>query len=238
MTKRLLFLILILGLFLALTTLAFAADDDDSADDDSADDDSADDDSADDDEADDDDADDDDAAGGTFFDSSVEFTNPLALEPETPYEFTILVTNNATLGEEKGDWINQVDLILPSQDYSEPELEEPAPLYGDTGDDYEIDHWEASFDANTATITWQAFGVVTSVAYGDIREGDSLSFQFVATTDAVPSNTFLWVLYSDEGNTVNGEACPGGCDDDDDAVDDDDAAGDDDDDDDSGGCGC
>ena len=221
MTRRLLFLMLIIGLSLAMTTLAFAADDDD--DNDAVDDD-------------DDAVDDDDDAGGTFYDSTVEFTNPPALEADTQYEFTINVTNATMLGEEKGDWIYQVDLTMASQDYvvSEEELTAPAPLYGATGDDTEIDRWEASFDVNTATITWQAFGVVTTVNIGDIREGDFLPFQFVATADSVPSDGFMWVLYSDEGNVVSGtayineeEPTP--------EVDDDDAAGDDDDD---SGCGC
>ena len=221
MTRRLLILMLIVGLSLALTTLAFAADDDDELDDD---------------EADDDEADDDDATGGTFYESTVEFTNPLALDADTQYEFTIVVTNAATPGEKKGDWINQVDLTMASQDYivDDENLTAPSPLYGDTGDETEIDRWEASFDANTATITWQAFGVVTSVAYGDIREGDFLSFQFVATSDSVPTDGFLWVLYTDEENFVSGTAYVGEEPDDDDTADDDDSGDDDDD----SGCGC
>ena len=236
MTRRLLFIMLIIGLSLAMTTLAFAADDDD--DNDAVDDD--DDTVPDDDDTvpdDDDDAvDDDDDDGGTFYDSDIEITNPLALEADSQFEFTINVTNATTLGEEKGDWIYQVDLTMASQDYvvSEEDLSAPAPLYGATGDDTEIDRWEASFDVNTATITWQAFGVVTTVNIGDIREGDFLSFQFVATTDSVPSDGFMWVLYSDEGNVVSGTAYVG---EEPDIDDDDDTAGGGDDDDDSG-CGC
>lgn len=192
--------------------------------------------------------DDDDTAGDDddFFASTVEFTSPEALDPDQEYQFFFEVTNNAVLNpDEKGDWINQVDLSMPSSDYvvNEGELEAPEPLHGDTGDETEIEKWEVSFDPNTVTITWQAFGVVTSADYGDIREGDVLTFNFVATTDSIPTGTlesgvgFNWVLYSDEGNMVNGTAYIG-----EDIVDDDDdddtTPSGDDDDDSGGGCGC
>jgi hypothetical protein len=242
MTRK--FLLLMLMLSFVMTSVAFAQVDDD--DDTMADDD--DDTMADDDDDDDSMDDDDDTAGDDddFFNSSLEFDSPTALEADKEYEFIFTVTNTAVEGDEKADWINQVDLTMPSQDYAvnEAELDAPDPLYGNTGDEFEIDRWEVSFDPNTSTISWQCFGVVTSVNYGDIREGDFLSFQFLATTDSVPTGTvesdigFDWILYSDEGNMVTGTAYIGteGPDDDDD--DDDDVAGDDDDDSGGGGCGC
>jgi hypothetical protein len=251
MTRKFLLLMLMLSMTLVMTGVAFAQvdDDDDTMLDD--DDDTMMDDDDDTTMDDDDDSmdDDDDTAGDDddFFNSTLEFDSPTVLEADKEYEFIFTVTNTAVEGTEKADWINQVDLTMPSQDYAvnESELTAPDPLYGNTGDDFEIDRWEVSFDPNTSTISWQCFGVVTSVNYGDIREGDFLSFQFVATTDSVPTGTvdsdvgFDWILYSDEGNMVTGTAfigaeTPGGDDDDDDTVD----IGDDDDDSGGGGCGC
>jgi hypothetical protein len=240
MRNKLMIMMLMLCLVLAGATVASAQVDDDDDDDNDT---MADDDDDDDDDTagDDDDSGDDDG----FFASTVEFTSPDALDPNEEYEFIFEVTNNALLDpDQKGDWINQVDLSMPSGDYvvDENELTAPVPLYGDTGDETEIEKWEVSFDPNTVTITWQAFGVVTSANYGDIREGDVLPFQFVATTDSTPTGTlesgigFNWVLYSDEGNTVSGTAYigdEGPADDDDDDTD----SGDDDDDS-GGGCGC
>ena len=232
MARTVFILLLLFSFILVMSSVAMAQDDDDDNDT-TGDDDSADDDSADDDD---------------FYSSELYFESPSALEPSETYEFMFTVVNHAIAPDDKGivkgDWINQVDLTMPSTDYlvDESQLTAPIPLYGDTGDETEIEKWEVSFDHNTTTITWQAFGVVTSVNYGDIREGDFLSFQFVATTDAEPTGTwesetpFLWVLYSDEGNTVAGEAYIGEQIDDDD--DDNDADKGDDDDDSGGGCGC
>ena len=177
-----------------------------------------------------------------FYASTVDFVMPEALDAEAMYEFIFEVTNNAVAEREKADWIKQVDLMMPSQEYvvDENELTAPNPLYGDTDDVTEIDRWEVSFDSNTSTITWQCFGVVTSAEYGDIREGDTLSFSFVATTDVnedgIATDGFNWILYSDEGNMVSGTSYIG-----EDSLDDDDNDDDNDDnnnDDDSGGGGC
>jgi hypothetical protein len=249
-------LMLMLSMTLVMTSVAVAQydDDDDTVVDDDDDTTMDDDDDTtmddDDDTMDDDDdsMDDDDDTGpddDDFFSSTLKFDSPAALEAEQEYEFVFTVTNASVEEPEKSDWINQVDLTMPSQDYvvNEEELSAPVPLYGDTGDEFEIDRWEVSFDPNTSTITWQCFGVVTSINYGDIREGDFLSFQFVATTDAVPTGTieseigFDWILYSDEGNMVTGTSYIGQ-DDDDDDDDNDTVPGDDDDDSGGGGCGC
>jgi len=222
MPKRMLFWVLVLGLTLAFASIAIAQDDDDTATDD--------DDTA----ADDDDtaADDDDDTGGEdgFFASTVEFTEPTALTPSEQLLFTFTVTNNAVAGEAKGDWINQVDLTMPSQDYvvDEESLTAPDPLH--TAD---VEKWEVSFDPTTVTITWQTLAAATSMNYGDIREGEWLAFEFTATTDAEATDGFDWALYSDEGNIVTGTAWIEVPDDDDDDTD---VGDDDDDDDDDAGC--
>lgn len=85
--------------------------------------------------------DEDDATGSTFYDSTVEFLEPQDLEPNTRYEFVLLVTNAAVKGEEKTDWINRIDIFLPSMDYDIEAIYAPEPLHNDTGDETEIDRW-------------------------------------------------------------------------------------------------
>ena len=97
------------------------------------------------------------------------------------------------------------------------------------------------FDYTNKTITWQSFGTVTTVEYGDIREQDVQTFAFIATTDQYPTDGFAWTLFGDDGSFLEGlwNFVP---EPDDDTIDDDtfepddDDGGDDDDDDD--GCGC
>ena len=189
----------------------------------------------------------------TFNDSFIEFTAPPAgLDPDTLYEFEFTVYNMSTYDPlVKGEWIYMVDLTMPSDDYNvdEMSLVAPTPLHGDPGEgEYRILNWEVAFHAPYATITWQCVDAMPHPAFhvGDIREGESLDFGFIATTDAAPSNCFQWVLYSDEGSTLEG-SCPNfppADDDDDDSGEDDDDSpdeddtGDDDDDDNDGGCGC
>lgn len=181
-------------------------------------------------------AQDDDAADTTFDDSTVEFTAPDALEANQLYTFTFEVFNAAMVDEEveKGIWIRQVDLTLPEGYAYADEAEQPdAPACLHEGE--YCDRWETTFDSTGNKITWQSFGQVTTVEYGDIREQDVQTFSFIATTDAGPANAFAWTLTGDDGSVVEGESSIGG--DDDDVTPDDDAS-DDDDDDDSGGCGC
>jgi hypothetical protein len=177
--------------------------------------------------------DDDDDDDDDFFASTAVFTQPSALDPNTEYQFKIVVTNAAALSSEKGDWINQFDLTMPSSNYEveEETLTAPHPLHGATGDQTEIDRWEVSFDPNTVTITWQALAVVSSRNWGDIREGESLEFEFIAETDSNPSDGFDWVAFSDEGNMLSGTAYIAPWTDDDDDNDDNDASPPDDDDD-------
>ena len=215
MTKKFLLMALVLLSALAVGVVAYAQEDDDAVDDDATDDDAADDD-----------------AGG-FDASTVIFTAPTALEPNSPYTFEFDVFNAAPQGEEKGIWIRQVDMTLPEDYVLAEDADQPAPPDClNPGPD--CDHWEVTFDSQTNKITWQSFGQVSTVNFGDIREQDTQTFSFIATTDEGPTNLFEWVLTGDDGSFVEGESSIGTTDDD--SVDDD--AADDDDDDDSGGCGC
>jgi len=227
-----------------MATVANAQYDDDAADDDMADDDAADDDAADDDAT-----ADDDSAG--FENSSLHFTSPDNMLAEVTYKFDLTV-NNASMyveGEGKtGEWIYQFDLSMPSKEFQvdESQLTAPdPPLHGSPAEgEYQILRWESNFDSSSATITWQCFGVVTSANYGDIREGEALSFQFVATTDSgdgqEPTDGFPWKLYGDLGSIVEGVAWINDPNQDDDTGDDDDddIHQDDDDSNGGGGCGC
>ena len=219
MTKKFLWMTLILSLALVFSAVAYAQEDDDAADDDVV----ADDDAADDD----------------FDASTVAFTNPVGLDANTTYTFEFEVFNAAeavTKGE-KGIWINKVEMVLPSEDYvlAGDEEQPEAPDCLNAGD--YCDDWEAIFDSTNNMITWQSFGMVTTVEYGDIREQDVQTFSFIATTDADPTDGFAWTLWGDNGAFVQGIwNFPGPEPDDDDITPDDDDGGDDDDD--SGGCGC
>lgn len=182
----------------------------------------------------------------SFNDSTVEVIEPTELPPDTMLLFSFLVTNMEQPGGGKGEWIYMVDLSMPSANYmvEEASLTAPDPLYPS-----ETDRWEVSFDPNTVTISWQAMGLSTSVEYGDIREGDNLTFEFEAITDADATDGFLWTLFGDMGTAVSGVVyVTDGSDDDDDDSDDDDFWDDDDDEDqdlddllgegDDDGCGC
>jgi hypothetical protein len=226
MAKKLLFIMLMLSLVLVLHSAALAQEDDDDDNDDN------------------DDATDDDDMGGTFEDSYLAFDSPTEIEGDTEYEFNLTVYNAATFEEKgkQGEWIYAIDLAMPSVDYvvSTDTLAGPDPIHGSTGDEFEITGWEANFDPSLATISWQCFGVVTSANYGDIREGDLLQFQFMATTDTDATDGFPWVIHGDMGTDVEGKAYIGEepVDDDDDDDDDDTDTPRSDDDDDGGGCGC
>ena len=223
MTKKFLWMALILSFVMAFSTMAFAQSDDDMGDDDAV--------------------ADDDAAETTFEDSTVTYTNPEALEANTPYTFEFQVFNAAqaaTVKGEKGIWINKVEVVLPSTEYvlAEEGDQPMAPDCLNPGDF--CDYWEAIFDSANNMITWQSFGMVTTVEYGDIREQDVQTFSFIATTDAGPADGFAWTLWGDDGSFVEGIWNFGG--DDDDTIDDDDITPTDDDsddgDDDDDGCGC
>jgi len=144
-----------------------------------------------------------------FSDSTLKFTAPTELKASTEFEFVFEVTNNAQITGEKQNWIRQVDVSMPSTSYkvNPDDIQVPDPIHSGTFEgEYQIDHWEKSFNDVNATITWTAFGVVTSFEYGDIREGETLRFAFKATTDADAKDGFKWVLYGDEGDKVEGTA--------------------------------
>ena len=219
MTKKFLWMALILAVLLAFSTVAFAQEDDDASDDDAT-------------------------GGGTFQDSIVTFTNPTTLEADSTYQFEFEVFNAAEAEAKKGIWIKKVEIVLPVGGYVlAPDGEQPAaPDCLNAGDFCEL--WEAMFDSTNNTITWQSFGMVTTVEYGDIREQDVQTFAFIATTDAGPSDGFAWTLWGDDENFSFVEGIWNFFGDDDTGPDDDDFEPDDDtsdqgdDDDDSGGCGC
>ena len=187
----------------------------------------------------------------TFGDSDVVFTEPDGLEAGASQDFSIEVTNGAT---ENDNYIYKVDLTMASEDYivNENNLDAPNPLHAN-----EISKWEVTYDVDDNTISWMAFSGTSSSqsgALGDIRAGESLSFQFTAMVDEVGTDGFDWVIYGDASNVVFGTAYVGQADDDDNEDDDDDEEDDDDDNpffdnddddarasddgDDSGSCGC
>jgi len=185
---------------------------------------------------------DDDTGGGaatTFEDSYLDFQPVAVFEANSTYEFSVDVHNMATAAsggqKEKLEWIKKVELTMASTDYAvdEANLTAPDPLYP-----AETDHWDVLLDPTTQKITWEAFGVVSSVEYGDIREGDVLTFTFTATTDAGPSDGFEWLLVGDMGTPVSGKAYVKEGPSDDDAFGDDDNANAGESSGDSGGCGC
>ena len=168
---------------------------------------------------------------------------PVTLAPETAYTFAFDVFNDAG-GDEA---IKYVAITLPTTAYT-------MGTYAEETDGFNDGYtWFASYDVDSAAISWEAVGTPSSVETGDIGEGEMLTFAFMATTDVDATDGFDWLLTGDAGTAVAGSLTFGeetdddttvdddATDDDDDDVvpdDDDDTAGDDDDDDDDGGCGC
>ncbi|MCZ7584229.1 MAG: hypothetical protein M5R36_13320 [Deltaproteobacteria bacterium] len=175
------------------------------------------------------------------FTATLEFNDPEALEADMEYEFSLRVTNT-TVASETRRWINDVELFMPTTDYSidEGSLTGPNSLHPDYGD------WDAAYGEGDTWkgIRWLFSGLVTSESYGDIREGEYLDFAFNATTDGDATDGFGWYIEADSGEFVEGTAFIGSEGEDDDADDDfgdDDSAplaSGDDDDDSGGGCGC
>ena len=193
------------------------------------------------------------SAQTTFDNSTFTFTLPTSIDANQQYTFTADVFNAAQPSTKatKGIWIREVDLNLPANYALAAEADQlAAPSCLHTGDGY-CDHWEANFDSTANKITWQSFGTITTVEFGDIREQDTQHFAFLAITDNVPTNSFDWKLWGDDlgpqggnGSFVEGAATISAVDDDvvdddtttdDDTITDDDAA---DDSGDNGGCGC
>lgn len=192
-----------------------------------------------------------------IYTSGVEFLTPSDLQPSTQYNFSFMAVNGAAPSYYSREWIYQVDLVLPSDDYvlDETNLTAPNPLHP-----ADVQKWEVEFDYNNTMISWMTVaGHVSSGEVGDIRESESLMFEFVATTDSEATDGFFWWLTTDQGTVINGISYIGDGpladdDDNDDLTDDDDYSLDDDDDDDdfnvddsdedpaddedSDGCGC
>ncbi len=212
------------------TTTSTQATDDDA--DDDADDDTVVDDDADDDV--DDDADDD---ATTTFEAEVAFSNPVELLPSTPYEFEFTVANTTSLGAVP-QWIDGVDFFMPSEDYQLNTTDLFAP------DALHLGEWSVEpimEGADAVGIRWEFTTGVTSLAHGDIKEGEYQEFAFRATTDEDTTDGFDYKVTADSGEYASGTAYivePS----DDDTGDDDTSepvSGDDDDEDDeSGCCGC
>ncbi len=213
---------LMLAMMLVVPVAGFAQDDD-VTDDDAADDDATDDDAADDDAADDD-------ATGEGFDGTLEFMSPDALAPNSEYNFEFRVTNTTSAEVDGDHWIYLVEIYMPSPEYAiNGELMSPTALHD--GD------WTAELledVTDSPGIRWMHSSVVTSAAFGDIREGEYLDFAFTATSDAEGSDGFDFRLVTQNDDFVTGTAYVGDEPDDDDTTDE----GDDDDDDDDDGCGC
>jgi hypothetical protein len=186
---------------------------------------------------------DDDTGTGSEFAATLAFVSPTALEGNIEYEFEFKVTNTTTPSSVH-QWISIVDLYMPTSDYSiNPDLASPDALHGG--------QWNATLltetDSSTAVgIRWEFTLGVSSMAYGDIREGEDIDFSFRATTDGSGTDGFDFKITADSANFVSGTAYIGEEPDDDTGADDTgaddtvgaDDAGDDDDDDSSSGCGC
>ena len=169
-------------------------------------------------------------SAGNFGDSQVKMDSPANIEPNTTYDFSFTVSNNDT--EPDGEWIYKVSMTMPIQNYNvdQSNIQVPDPIHPDV-----IDYWEADFNPNNSTITWQTTTTVTAVFLGDIRETEQLSFTFRATTDNNPTDGFFYRLSGDKGGVTGGMIwldTQDPDDDDDDSTNDDDFLDDDDSDDD------
>ena len=200
-----------------------------------------DDDDDDDDDGDDDDDDDDTVAEG---DDIFELVGRADGDPEallygnTAFDFEFEVWAN----EGAGEAIRKFVLMLPCAEYDLDldSLVAPTPLthVGETPRT-----WQASFDAETYTITYEYLDAAGAAGVGNIRAGENLVFSFSATTDQgffeydigyVAQSIFEYALTGDGDPPIVVEGrysflIPTGGDDDDTTGDDDDTTGDDDD---------
>ena len=183
-----------------------------------------------------------------FASSTLTFSQPTDLAASTEYTFVFTVFNALPGPGDPPVAVRQIDIVLPTADYaySDDQPAPPTPLHPDV-----VERWEATFDAASHTVTWQTFAMGSGEVVGDIREQESLTFSFVATTDATPTDGFAWTLTADDvaNSTASGiwyfnelpDDDTGDNDTaDDDAADDDNdtTAGDDDDSGGGGACGC
>jgi hypothetical protein len=180
-------------------------------------------------------------------DSAIYFTSPPAdtLTADTTFGFGFYAMNAAEQNT-PDKWIYKIEVYLPSADYEVDETSVTAPgvLHGNDPD-YPTDEWLWNYndDPDGPSIVWMNTSPVTSEQIGDLRAGESLTFTFRATTDAVPTDGFHWALTSAGGDFVTGVSYIGlAPDDDDDNNNDDDNndnndADDDGDNDEDSGCG-
>ena len=136
--------------------------------------------------------------------STVEFIEPTMIQAGQKLLFRMRVTHGVdAAGTERGEWIYKVGITLPTTDYGvdNDSLVTPDPLHG-IGDPYAVDRWEVEYDPTLAMFTWECFAVDMDERWGDIREGDSIVFDFTATVDDAASNGFTWTLWGDKGNSV------------------------------------
>jgi hypothetical protein len=187
---------------------------------------------------------DDDASG--VFAATFEFTAPEALTADMEYDFSFTVANTTTGDVQR--WIYDIEMYLPTINYSLLNADSiPAPTALHDGEWTAERVTDETDNGTFEGIHWQFNGTMTSESYGDIREGDSLDFNFSAKTDADASDGFPWRMIALDENEVTydltGTSYVGGDDDTttDDTGDDtadDDLGGGDDDDGGGGGCGC
>jgi len=114
---------------------------------------------------------------------------PVMLKANTQYDFAFDVfnKNGGTIA------IKKVDISLPSKTYKvDGTVAAPKALHPTLGT------WKADYAEATATITWEFQGMVSSAEVGDIKEGETLTFSFVATTDAAGTDGFAWTLTGDD----------------------------------------
>jgi hypothetical protein len=183
---------------------------------------------------------DDDTWPYTIEDSALTFDEPTNLKANTKFTFTFEVYNAAApSGIVKPPWIREVDMQLPPGYVLAHVADQPAAPNCLHSDQY-CDHWQATYDLSALTISWRNVPTQGAPQFGDIHGDETQIFSFVATADDVPSNSFPWRLWGDDGTEVEGVAVLGGFDGDDTVPGDDDA-----DDDasadnggDHGGCGC
>ncbi len=154
------------------------------------------------------------------FDAAGDFLYPNALSANETYDFNFLVENTSDTINQSNNWICEVDIFMPSDDYELDEdfIADPDALHSG--------EWvgEIDYDAdNSAAITWMHSGLnASSSMVCDIHEGEGLEFAFRATTDTGPRDGFEWRALSAGGDWVTGTAYVGaGADDDDDNADDD-----------------
>ena len=183
------------------------------------------------------------------FSAAAEFLSPQFIVSDEAYDFEFRIENTSTSGADANNWICEVDLFMPSSNYTlnEDIIANPDALHSGEWT-HEIDQ-----NDNRDLIMWMHSGLnATSSSLCDIREGEALEFSFRADTGEGPDDGFDWSVQSFAGEWDTGTAYINGSNDDDDDSGDDDvdlvdddtdgannyAHGSDTSDDSDSGCGC